>query len=306
MVGSQVPYRTLMTMNFAAAAQVTLSGIEAGALYAFFLVGVLLVYQVSKQVNFAYGQVGMVAALGSWWMYSTIGLSVPLAVVLGILTSIAVAGLMEVLIIRHLPENRFGYDLVVTLGVLLLLTAGAQIIFGTSSESYLDLGASHQVVIGGVFINGNDALVVVIGLVAVVATKLVLDRTGVGLSLRASAENAGIARSVGINVSQLRTGMWLISGLIAAISAMLLGARLSVDASYMTPFLINTFIAGMIGGLDRYWPPILAAFGLGIYDSWAIFILGPNGDTVAIFVLALMILSLAPKRFLEERYEARA
>lgn len=293
-------------MTFTDAAQVTLAGIETGGLYAFFLVGVLIVYQVSKQVNFAYGQVGMVAALGSWWMYSTIGLPVPLAVVIGIATSIAIAGLMEVLIIRRLPEKRFGYDLVVTLGVLLLLTAAAQIVFGANSNTYLGLGASHHVVIDGVFINGNDALVVVIGLVAVIATKLILDRTGLGLSLRASAENAAIARSVGLNVSRLRTGMWLVSGLIAAISGMLLAARLSVDAFYMTPFLINTFIAGMIGGLDRYWPPVLAAFGLGIYDSWAIFILGPNGDTVAIFVLALLILSVAPKRFLEERYEARA
>ncbi|HEY5178619.1 MAG TPA: branched-chain amino acid ABC transporter permease [Dermatophilaceae bacterium] len=293
-------------MTLSGAVQVTLAGLETGALYAFFLIGVLLVYQVSKQINFSYGQMGMVAAFGSWWLYSDIGLPVAVAVIVGIATSIIVAGLTEVLIIRRIPEKRVGYDLVVTLGVLLLLTAGAQVIFGTSSQSYLDLLSSSRVVLSGVFINGNDVLVVVIGVAAVIATRIALDRTGAGLSLRASAENAAVARSVGINVTRLRTTIWVISGLIAAVSGILLGSRLSVDPFYMTPFLINTFIAGMIGGMDRFWPPIIAAFGLGVYDSWAMFVFGPNGDAPAVFVLALVILSAAPRRFVEERYEARA
>lgn len=295
-----------MQLSLTGALQVTLSGLQTGALYALFLVGVLLVFQVSKLVNFSYGQLGMLAAFGSWWLYSRIHLAVPLALGIGVAASVAVAGLTEVLVIRRIPEKRFGYDLVVSLGVLLLLTAGAQLVFGTTSQTYLGLLSSRRLIVSGVFVNGNDILVLVVGIVIPVVTKIVLDRTGAGLSLRASAENPAVARSVGIDVTVLRSTIWAISGLLAAVSGILLASRLSVDPFYMTPFLVNTFIAGMIGGLDRYWPPVIAAFGLGIYDSWAIYILGPNGDTIAIFVLALIVLSVAPKRFVEERYEARA
>jgi len=257
-------------------------------------------------VNFSYGQVGMVAAFGSWWLYSQVHVPVPLAVGIGIVASVAIAGLTDVLVIRRLPEKRFGYDLVVSLGVLLLLTAGAELVFGTTSQTYLNLLSSRRLIVSGVFVNGNDILVLVVGIVVPVVTKVILDRTGAGLSLRASAENPAVARSVGIDVTPLRTMIWAVSGLVAAVSGILLASRLSVDPFYMTPFMVNTFIAGMVGGLDRYWPPVIAAFGLGVYDSWAIYILGPNGDTIAIFVLALLILSVAPKRFVEERYESRA
>jgi len=295
-----------MHLTPSGAIEVTLSGLQTGALYALFLIGVLLVYQVSKMVNFSYGQLGMLAAFGSWWLYSQIRVPVPLAIGIGVAASIAAAWLTEVLVIRRIPQKRFGYDLVVSLGVLLLLTAGAELVFGTTSQTYLGLLSSHRLIVSGVFVNGNDILVLVVGIVASIVTKVVLDKTGAGLSLRASSENPPVARSVGINVTPLRSTIWAISGLFAAGSGILLASRLSVDPFYMTPFLVNTFIAGMIGGLDRYWPPVIAAFGLGIYDSWAIYILGPNGVTIAIFVLALIVLSVAPKRFVEERYESRA
>lgn len=293
-------------MNLSGFGQVTLGGVTSGAIYALLLIGVLLVFHVSKQVNFAYGQCGMVAAFGSWYLYSQAGLPVWLAVVIGIGASIALTTLTDVGIIKRLPEGRAGYDLVVTLGVLLLLTAGAQLLFGSNAESYLKLWTNKSTTVGGVFVNANDVICIGIGIVASIATYLVLNRTGIGVALRASAENPAVARSVGINVGALRTATWAVSGLTAAVGAMLLASRLSVDAFYTTPVLIKVFIAGMIGGLDRFTAPILAAFGLGVYEAWAMYFFGGPADTPALFILIIAVLSFAPKRFIEERYEARA
>jgi branched-chain amino acid transport system permease protein len=293
-------------MDLSGFGQVTLGGLTSGAIYAIFLIGVLLVFHVSKQVNFAYGQSGMVAAFGSWFLYSEIGLPVWLAVVLGIAAAIALTTLTDVVIIKRLPEGRAGYDLVVTLGVLLLLTAGAQLAFGSNAQSYLKLWTNKSTTVGGVFVNANDVICIVLGIVASVVTYLVLNRTGVGVALRASADVPAVARSVGINVGALRTATWALSGLTAAIGAILLASRLSVDAFYTTPILINVFIAGMIGGLDRFVAPILAAFGLGLYEAWAMYFFGGHADTPAVFILIIAVLSFAPKRFIEERYEARA
>jgi branched-chain amino acid transport system permease protein len=62
----------------------------------------------------------------------------------------------------------------------------------------------------------------------------------------------------------------------------------------------------MLGGLDRYWPPMLAAFGVALYNSLASYIFGSDAATPALFVLVIVVLVLAPRRFLEERHEARA
>ena len=74
----------------------------------------------------------------------------------------------------------------------------------------------------------------------------------------------------------------------------------------MTPLIINVFIAGMIGGLERFWPPIAAAFFIALYQSVINYLFGEGGGVPALFLLVLCALSLIPKRFLDERREARA
>lgn len=70
--------------------QVIVSGISTGCLYAILLLGVLLVYQVSKSVNFSYGQIAMVAGLGSWYLYSTVRVPIWLALLLGVAVAVAI------------------------------------------------------------------------------------------------------------------------------------------------------------------------------------------------------------------------
>lgn len=292
-------------MFLADAAQVTLAALATGALYAVLLLGVILVFQVSRNINFAYGQTGMVGAFLSFMLYAQAGLSIWLALPLGAALAVLVGALTDRLIIRNIPA-REGFDVVVTLGELLLLTAVGQMVFGTSAQSYLKLFSDVAMVRGGVYINANDIVCIALGIVVTVGGYVVLTRTSLGTSLRASAANPAIAQTVGINVLGLRTAVWAVSGLLVCIGAMLFASRLSMNIFYMTPIMINVFIAGMIGGLDRYWPPMFAAFGIAVYQSWAIYLFGEAGGTPALFVLVILILSLVPRRYLEERHEARA
>lgn len=294
-----------MSFNLANAVQVTLGGLATGSLYAVILLGVILVFQVSKNMNFAYGQTGMIGTFASYVLYTDFGWPVWSAVALGVLAAVIIAAVTDFLIIRRIPAQQ-GFDVVVTLGELLLLTALAQILFGASAQSYLKLLTDIPVVSQGIFVNGNDVLAIAIGIGVTVGGYLLLTKTGLGVSLRAAAADPAIAQSVGINVRGLRTAMWALSGVFVAFGAMMFAARLSVNAFYMTPIIINVFIAGMIGGLDRYWPPMLSAFGIALYQSWAMYLFGEAGGVPALFILVIAILTIVPKRYLEERHEARA
>jgi branched-chain amino acid transport system permease protein len=286
-------------------AQVTLGGLAAGGLYAVLLLGVLLVYQVSKNVNFAYGEIGVVGAFVAFVLFSDEGLPVVLALIVGVLAAVGLSIGMEVAIIRRIPRRQ-GFDLVVTLGALLLLTAGTDVVFGSADRQYTPLLSNHATVVHGVYVNASDVLAFGLGVIAAIAGWVVLKRTSVGVSLRASAEDSATAQSVGIDVRSLRTIVWAVAGILAAIGAMVAASRLVLDARYMTPVIINVFIAGMLGGLDRYWPPMIAAFGIALYTSLASYIFGTDASVPALFVLVILVLALAPKRFLEERHEARA
>jgi branched-chain amino acid transport system permease protein len=295
----------LVAGGFGNTAQVILGGLATGGLYAVLMLGVVLVFQVSKNVNFAYGGTGVIAAFVSYVLYSGAHLPAVLAVVVGVLAAVVMAAATDVVLIRRITDRQ-GFDLVVTLGALLLLTAGTEIVFGSSDRSYLPLLTDRSTTVSGVFVNASDLLSIALGVVAVVAGHFVINRTGLGVALRAAAENSPVARSVGIDVLNLRTAVWAASGLLAAVAAMVIASRLVLDARYMTPIVVNVFIAGMLGGLDRYWPPMLAAFGVALYNSLASYIFGSDAATPALFALVLVVLILAPRRFLEERREARA
>jgi len=294
-----------MSFNIDTALQVLLGGLATGALYAVILVGVLLVFHVSKNINFAYGQIGVVASFGSFYLYSDLGWPVWLALIVATLAAVVLAALTDLLLIRRL-NNRLGMDFVVTLGLLLLLSSLAEMIFGTSAQSYLRLMSDISWVVSGVFVNANDLLAIAIGAVVVVAGHLLLTRTALGISIRAAAEDADVAQSAGIPVPALRTAIWAASGLLVAIAAMMFGSRISVSSFYMTPIIINVFVAGMIGGLDRYWLPIGMAVFIAVYQAFATYIFGEAGGVPALFILIIGILTLVPKRFLDERHEARA
>ena len=301
MVGQTISLAT----SYSDLGQVTLGGLATGAVYALLLLGVLALFKVSRSINFAYGQVGMVAAFGSWYLYSSRGWPVVVAVLAGTALAVTVSAATE-LAVRRIPERGAGLDLVVTLGVFLLLTSMAQNLVDSNSHIYLSMLIDKRTVIGGVYVNGNDVAVVVTALLAIGAFYWLLIRTSLGVSLRASAESPAIARSAGINVGLLRTGTWAAAGLVAAVVGMFTASRLSVDAFYMTPVLIKVFIAGMIGGLDRFFAPLIAAFLLGLYEAWVSYFVGANAATPAVFLLIIVVLALMPKRFAEENREVRA
>jgi len=286
--------------------QVVVGGLTTGCLYAILLLGVLLVYQVSKSVNFAYGQIAMVAGLGSWYLYSSVGLPIWLGLLLGVLVAVALNSAIDRFAIRLIPEGRPGLDLVVTLGLFLLLAAGMQQIVDPNSHTFVALGADTFKKFSGVIISVNDALIIALAIVTVTVAKLLLSKTSLGTSLRACAEDAGIAAAAGINVRRLRTGTWAVAGFLAALVGYLVASRLSVDTTYMTPVLVKVFIAGMIGGLNRFGPPLIVAVLLGVYESLAVFLLGANAGTPAVFGLIIVALAVLPKRLVDERREVRA
>lgn len=285
--------------------QVTVAGLATGGLYALMMVGLLLVWQVSRNMNFAYGQIGMVGTFAAFLAGSELGLPLPFALGLGIVVATLLSAAVEALVIRRIPE-RGGYDVVVTLGLMLLLTALVQAALGANARVFYPLATDVRLLTGEVFVNLNDVFCIAAGVVTVAAAWFLLQRTSLGTSLRAASANSDIARSVGVDVTLLRTAVWAVSAVLVAIAAFLFASRLSLNAFFMQTIIINVFLAGMIGGLDRFWPPILSAFGIALYQSWAGYFLGVDWSTPALFVLVIAIFTFVPRRLLEERNEQRA
>ena len=141
----------------------------------------------------------------------------------------------------------------------------------------------------------RGSLASVLGLLA-----LLLNKTSLGLSIRAIAISPEIARTAGINVEAVRALVWAAAGVIGGAAAILIASKVTLNAFYMTPFLVKAFVAGIVGGLDRFVRPMAIAVGLGLFESWIIYGFGADARIPAVFLLIIAVLGILPSKHLKD------
>ena len=280
--------------------QLTLGGLVSGSLYGLVLVGILLVYRSSRVVNFAHGQIGMSSAICAYFLSLHLGIPVAVTLVLGLAAAALISYLVDRFLISWVSKIGPGFDLIVTLGVMLFLTAIVQLAVGPTSFNFFSLGHGIEFRFLGAYVNANDIAVLltlasVLGLLA-----LLLNKTSLGLSIRAIAISPEIARTAGINVEAVRALVWAAAGVIGGAAAILIASKITLNAFYMTPFLVKAFVAGIVGGLDRFVRPMVIAVGLGLFESWIIYGFGADARIPAVFLLIIAALGILPSKYLKD------
>jgi branched-chain amino acid transport system permease protein len=285
--------------------QTLADGVALGAIYALMAVGIGLVFGVLRLVNFAYGQLIMAGAfalaLASDWGWPVwAGIALCLAVVL------VLSALMDRLVFRPLRGHSPAVMLVATFAVAFLLENIALIWFGSlgkiaSSLAYLN----RPVTIGNVDIRKITIVAVVVAAVCLVLLFVLLERTTIGLHMRASSIDSETARLLGVRANRVIAVAVLISGVLAAIVAVML----TVQTPLVTPdFALNNTIvvlAGVVlGGMNRLIPATLGGFLIGFASG----ILGgalPTNQSqylpTFLFVAVILVLLARPRGLFDFR-----
>ena len=235
-----------------------------GAIYALMAVGIGLVFGVLRLVNFAYGQLIMAGAfalaLASEWDWPVwAGIVLCFAVVL------ALSMAMEVVVFRPLRTQSPAVMLVATFAISFLLQSIALLWFGPLGKPAASLATLNQpVTVGGVDIRKITIVAIVVAVVTLLLLVLLLERTQVGLQMRAAALDFGTARMLGVRANRVIGAAVLLSGLLAAIVAVML----TVQTPLVTPTfaLSDTIIvlAGVVlGGMTRRVSATLGGFAIG-------------------------------------------
>jgi branched-chain amino acid transport system permease protein len=238
--------------------------IALGAIYALMAVGIGLVFGVLRLVNFAYGQLVMAGAfalaLASQW-----GWPVWVGIVLCFAVVLALSLAMDRLVFRPLRTQSPAVMLVATFAVAFLLQSVALLWFGplgkiAGSLAYLN----RPVTIGHVDIRKITIVAIVVAAVCLVALTILLERTTVGLHMRAASMDFQTARMLGVRANRVIAVAVLCSGALAAVVAVML----TVQNPLVTPdfALSETIIvlAGVVlGGMNRPIPATLGGFVIG-------------------------------------------
>lgn len=276
--------------------QTLINGIALGAVYALVAVGLALIFGVLRLINFAHGELitagGYTLALASAFPRAA-------AIALTVVVCVALAWLMERVAFRRLRNAAPATTLVATFAVAFTLQAVWLIAFGPQGESADVLASLNQTAISGeLTVRWITIVMLATGGALLGGTILLLNRTTVGLQMRAAAADFRAARLLGVRADTVISVAFVLAGVMAAAVAVLL----TVQRPLVTPtFGLEVVILGLVGvvvgGMDRLWSATLGGFAIG----FAIAALGdvlPSDERVflpsVVFLLVIVVLVLRP------------
>lgn len=273
---------------------VVISGIVSGSTYALLALGIVIIFRSTDTVNFAIGDTGTLAVFVTG---SLIAAGLPIAA--GLLVAIVLAGLMGVaterLLIRPLGHSRnvLFIALVITIGLGLLIHAGIFLGWGTRSRSFplLVPGSAN---IFGIALAWNKILAAVIAAAAMGAVAWFFTKTAFGTAMRATAEDPGAARMIGIDAGRVATIAWFVGSGMAAIAAFFLAADTSLNASLTISALFRAFAGVFLGGLTSMAGAVIGGFVIGVLDNIAGRYISANYRDTIVFAVIVLVLFIRP------------
>jgi len=251
--------------------QQVVNGLSAGSLYALMAVGLAMVFGILRLINFAHGDVMMIAAYLAFFGLGA-GLPFAITVPLVVLGTIVVGLLMERIAYRPLrgaPDvalllSSFAVGQILQNGTLLTTRlAGLPTLLAFPSPEQLE----GVITLGTITIPKVNAVSFVAGIVLLGLLSLFVTRTTLGLSMRAAAEDLPAARLMGIRVNRVVATAFAIGAGLAAVAGVLYAIQAGQINPYMgfTPVL-KAFIAAVIGGFGSIAGAVLGGYVLGALE----------------------------------------
>lgn len=253
--------------------EVLLGGLLAGVMYALVALGFVLIYRASGVFNFAQGAMLLFAALT---YVSLVERGLPgwlaLLVTLGVMILLAVV--VERTVLRPLVNRSPLVLFMATLGLAYFIEGAAQALWGAQVHG-LDLGIEDRPLeLGELLLSSFDLFAAAVAAVLVIGLSLLFERTRLGISLRAVADDPLAAQAVGIRLPRIWALVWAVAGCVGLVAGMLWGARLGVQFS-LSLIVLKALPVLIIGGFSSITGAIVGGLLIGASEKLAEVYLGP-------------------------------
>ncbi|MBA3375976.1 MAG: branched-chain amino acid ABC transporter permease [Gaiellaceae bacterium] len=274
--------------------QVQVDAIGLGAIFALMAVGIGLVFGVLRLVNFAYGQLIMAGAFALAFAFDRgwpvwVGISLCFAVV--IVLSLA----MERAVFRPLRSQSPAVMLIATFAVAFLLQSVALLWFGPLGKTAASLAELNRPVsVGDIDIRKIAIVAIVTAAICLGMLVLLLNQTSLGLHMRAAAMDFQTARLIGVRANLVSASAVLISGVLAAIVAVLLTVQFpTVTPTFALRETIVVLAGVVVGGMTRLLSATLGGFAIGyVFGLLGGALPTAQSQYLSTFVFGLVILVL--------------
>jgi branched-chain amino acid transport system permease protein len=276
--------------------QLLVAGIATGAIYALIAVGFALLWQTSGTINFAQGEFVMVPGFIMLGLMSLLDIGLIPSFLITLPICLFVFGFLFKRLLVD-PLIKYGeFPLVIaTIGLGILLKEATKLVAGARGVFFPELFPDRILDFAGFTVSTGDLALLGIAVMIIVALQLFLNRTFVGRSMQATAQNSDAARILGIDVDRMILFTFLINAALTAVAALL------ITPSYLAKFNngetlgLIAFMAAIVGGFNQVRGALFGGFLIGILENLGAFYISSQYRTAFPIVLLILVIVFKPE-----------
>ncbi len=270
-----------------------MSGLATGSIYALVAISLVIVYNATRTLNFAQGEMLMVSTFVGFTAYQRLRLPLLVVLLVAVVAAALLAWVIERAIVRHAIAATHFDVLIITLGLSLVLRSAAGLAWTHDEFAFPSFFANRPVAVGPVRVAPVSLGIIGASLALMLALYLLFARTRFGRAMRAVAQNQRAARLMGISVERVYSASWVLAGAVGAIAGVLIAPVIFLS-SKMGLVAINGFIAAVLGGFGSMPGAVAGGMLLGVIENLAPLYL-PSGIRHSVpFLVLIGILLLRP------------
>ena len=288
-------------------AQYVLTGLSAGSLYALVALGIVLIYRATRILNFAHGDV---ATFGTFVALALLGRGVPFsgALLLSLLAggALAVAFYFGVLVPAQRRDANLLGQVILTLGLALILQGIITAVWGAEPLPFpFPISPTRTFTLGGVVVSHLALATLAVGVVGSVLLYLLVQRTRLGLALRATSENLHAAQTLGLPTRLIVALAWGVASALGVLAGVFLAPALLLDPFFMLDPFLKAFAAAVLGGLNSLPGAIVGGLALGVAESLTGAWISIQFKNTLAFVVIIVVLLVRPEGLFGTEFKER-
>jgi len=274
------------------ATQIVMNGLVLSSTYCLIAVGLTLVFGVMRIMNFAQGELYMIGAYVTLWVYVQHALPFAVAIVLAALVAGVLGIVLERAVFRPLrPNPLMGF--IASLGVAAILQITVRQIFGSNFQG-VPLAFPQSVHVFGAALILQRVFIVVAAVALLALLGVFLQRTRAGLAILATAEDADAAALQGMSLNSSATLTMVLSAGLAGIAGAIIAPTTTLDPSMGSNIILTAFVVVIVGGAGSIRGALVASLLVGFLAGTVTTLVSPTASTAVGLAAMLVVLAFRP------------
>lgn len=272
-----------------------INGMTQGSIYALIALGFTIIFGTLRLVTFAHGEVFMIGAFAGYTVMRYLQDSIYTALLSAIIASALLGAVIERVAFHLLREAPHRSSLLITIGFSILLINLAQLVWGPETHSISQVSYGDFQLLG-IYISYAQVIVLAVTLLLLAAIRLLIYKTKMGRTIRATAQDYEAAYAMGVNIDMVFMLTFALGSVLGGIAGMLIGFY--YNAFYPTMGTLpglKAFSACILGGLTSLGGAVVAGLILGVVENLTVAYISSSLRDVFSFGILILVLIFRPK-----------